>query len=152
MANGYFDNFWSQPNIQQAYAQQLNQPRFGYPQMYQPTNLMPQPQPPQTVGERLIFVQTLDDISKVQVPASASLWVMATNDNVIARVEADEMGLIKSRKFCSLTAIDPETFSKQSVQPQLNPNDYVTRAEYEELINSLKPKKPLKKEAVTVDE
>ena len=149
MANAYFDGLYNQPYMQQQYAMQQQQ-RMNYLPQYPMMNIPQQPQQQQQQqGERLIFVGTYDDISKVQVPAASSIWVMATNDNVIGRIETDEMGLIKSRKYCSLCPYNPE---QQQVSQQLNPNDYVTRAEYNELLNSLKPKKQSKKEEVKTDE
>lgn len=105
---------------------------YGFPAVNQP-NVMQQPQiqrPPQQSGPDWIMANTMQQVEQVQVAPGGKAWVMVQNEPVFALRTADNMGLVTT-DYYRFEKIDP---SAASPAPE-----YVTRAEFEEFVKSLKP-------------
>ena len=100
--------------------------RQQYPQYQQPMR-----QQSANDGATLIFVANVKDIDGVTVQPGQRVFAMAQNEPVLACREANAMGVVQTT-YCRLEPYEP-TAQKQ------NP-DYVTRAEFEELVRRIQGK------------
>lgn len=101
---------------------QLNQPFLPQP---------PQMQHPQAQsgGPDWIQVPTIKQVEQVQVPSGGKAWVMVQNEPVFALRTADNMGLVTT-DYYRFEKIDPASSAPAS--------DYITRAEFDQFVASLK--------------
>ena len=76
-----------------------------------------------------LYVPTAKDVQSVQVQPGQKAWVMVQNDCVFALRSADNMGIVTT-DFYRFEKIDAETANPQ--------NEYVTRKEWNEFLNSIK--------------
>ena len=76
-----------------------------------------------------LYVPTAKDVQSVQVQPGQKTWVMVQNDCVFALRSADNMGIVTT-DFYRFEKIDAETANPQ--------NEYVTRKEWTEFLNSIK--------------
>ena len=103
---------------------QINQPFL--PQAQQ----MQQPQA-QSGGPDWIQVPTIKQVEQVQVPTGGKAWVMVQNEPVFALRTADNMGLVTT-DYYRFEKIDPAVTSAAPAA------DYITRAEFDQFVASLK--------------
>lgn len=99
--------------------------RQQYPQYPQPMRQQP------ADGATLIFVANVKDIDGVTVQPGQRVFAMAQNEPVLACREANAMGVVQTT-YCRLEPYEP-TAPKQNT-------DYVTRAEFEELVRRIQGK------------
>lgn len=87
-------------------------------------------------------VNTIKQVEQIQVHPGGKMLVLVANEPVIAMRMADNMGLTTT-DYYKIAKFDPESSSNQK------DNDYVTRAEFQQFIDSLKvSKKSVKKEEI----
>lgn len=104
------------------------QSSMSQPFMQQPQQ---QPQQSQTGGPDWIQVPTIKQVEQVQVPTGGKAWVMVQNEPVFAFRTANDMGLVTT-DYYRFEKIDPAvTIPSPSA-------DYITRAEFEQFVASLK--------------
>lgn len=102
----------------------------GYPQQPQ--------QNQQQSGPGWVMAPTIRDVDHVSVAPGGQAWVMVQNEPVFALRTADKMGLITT---------DYYRFEKYNPDAGAAPaQDYVTRAEFEQFVQSLTQTAPQKKE------
>ena len=90
-----------------------------------------QPQQSQAGGPDWIQVPTIKQVEQVQVPTGGKAWVMVQNEPVFALRTADNMGLVTT-DYYRFEKIDP------AVTTPAPSADYITRAEFEQFVSSLK--------------
>lgn len=113
---------------------------YGFPSVFnqQPNVMQPNTQPnvmqrpPQQSGPDWIMANTMQQVEQVQVAPGGKAWVMVQNEPVFALRTADNMGLVTT-DYYRFEKIDPATAAPAT--------EYVTRAEFEQFVQSLKPAK-----------
>lgn len=112
---------------------------YGFPSVFNQPNVMQpnmQPnvmqRPPQQSGPDWIMANSIQQVEQVQVAPGAKAWVMVQNEPVFALRTADNMGLVTT-DYYRFEKIDPTTATPAT--------EYVTRAEFEQFVQSLKPAK-----------
>ena len=101
---------------------------------------MQQASPAQQGGPDWIQVPELKQVEQVQVQPGGKSWVMVQNEPVFALRVADQMGLVTT-SYYRFAKIEPTAMTVGAT-----PQDFVTRSEFEQLVQSLsvptdKPKK-----------
>lgn len=106
---------------------------FPTPQTVQQMQQMQQmsPQPPQDNMPVVMQVPTIKQVEQAPVQPGGRVLVMVANEPVIAMRTADNMG-ITSTDYYHIERFDPD-----SIAP-VTPNEYVTRAEFQQFVDSLK--------------
>lgn len=106
---------------------------FNSQPMNLPTNMQNTPQQAQSVPQSTshsnmdwIRVNTMEDVERVTVQPNSKAWIMLANEPVFVLKTADGMGL---------TTTDAYRFEKVSGDKK---PEYVTREEFNNLINSIK--------------
>lgn len=84
---------------------------------------------PQANSSPWLYVPAIKDIQSVQVQPGQKAWVMVQNDCVFALRSADNMGIVTTDFYRF------EKMDKEAASPQ---DEYVTRKEWNEFLNSLK--------------
>lgn len=117
--------------------QMPQQPGFpGQQSPFQPTGMnLHQPQQQaatQQTGPDWIPVTDIKQVEQVQVVPGGKAWVMLQNEPVFALRVADQMGLVTT-SYYRFEKIDPEAVSAPAQS-----SEYVTRAEFQQFINSLR--------------
>jgi hypothetical protein len=102
---------------------------YGYPPPTTPTYQQPQT-PAQTSDPGWIMAQTVKQVEQISVQPGQKAWVMVQNEPIFALRAADQMGLITT-SYYRFEKIEPG-------EPASEPGQYVTRAEFEEFVKSLK--------------
>lgn len=117
-----------------------NYPPYVGQQPYAPNNFPMQNMPPvPSMGPELVTVQTVVQVEQVGLQPGQRKIVMVQNEPVIASRYADNMGLVAT-EYYHLEKFDPAAAAPPAVE-------YVTRKEFTEFVESLKPaKKAAKKE------
>lgn len=111
------------------YYPQFNPQNFG-----QPIQNVMTPQPTQMnmqTGIEVVPVTTIQQVEQVGLQPGQRKMVMVQNEPVIAARYADNMGLVTT-EYYRLEKFTPGV----PAQPQMN--DYVTRQEFNEFVDSLK--------------
>lgn len=135
-------------------AQMAQQPSFpGQQSPFQPMGMnLPQPQQQaatQQAGPDWIPVTDIKQVEQVQVAPGGKAWVMLQNEPVFALRVADQMGLVTT-SYYRFEKIDPAAVSAPA-----SSQDFVTRAEFQQFVASLRAPiaepqvAPVEKEAVT---
>ena len=112
------------------------------PYGYQPMQFGQYQQPTQQTGPELVTVQTMGQVEQIGVQPGQRKIVMVQNEPVIAARFADQMGLVTT-EYYQLNKFDPAAAAAQPTQ------EYVTRAEFEQFVASIKAPARTKKEAAT---
>ena len=107
---------------------------FSQPPISQPAQTAQSPQS----GPDWLQVPTVKHVEQVSVQPGGKAWVMVQNEPVFALRVADQMGLVTT-DYYRFEKIDPAVSAPAQ--------DYVTRAEFEQFVDSLKPAEPKKEEA-----
>lgn len=90
-----------------------------------------------------IPVPNVKQVEQVSVQPGAKAWVMVQNEPIFALRSADNMGLITT-DYYRFEKIDPSVMATTTTSP-----DYVTRAEFQQFVESLRTESQLTtKEAI----
>lgn len=118
-----------------------NYPQYvGQPPYSQGSFSMQNIPPVPPTGPELVTVQTVGQVEQVGLQPGQRKIVMVQNEPVIAARSADNMGLV-STEYYHLEKFDP------TVSASAPAAEYITRKEFNEFVESLKPtKKATKKE------
>jgi hypothetical protein len=108
---------------------------YGYPPPTVPAMASYQPasQPQPQTGLDWIMAQTVKQVEQVSVQPGQKAWVMVQNEPIFALRTADQMGLVTTSYY---------RFEKyEPGEPVAEPEQYVTRREFEEFVKSVKEAK-----------
>lgn len=117
------------------YTFQFNQPQqFGQQAPFQPMGMnLPQPQQQAASGAPVVLqVATIKQVEQAQVQPGGKALVLVANEPVIAMRTADNMGLTTT-DYYRIEKFDPD--AQVAAGPA---GDYVTRAEFQQFVNSLR--------------
>lgn len=120
--------------------QQLDQMRYNRPQYAQ--QYSPQPQPP---AQNVSWIQVagIDGAKNQIVQPGNTAWMMDNNAPYFYVKSVDGMGSATLKAF-RFEEASPETLDVPKTQTQ--PQDYVTRSEFDALVNELRGQKEVKAE------
>lgn len=105
--------------------------RPQWPGAYQqPNQQTPMPTQPAQSGPDWIMSPSIKQVEQVSVQPGQKAWIMVQNAPVFALRTADNMGLVTT-DYYRFEKFNPN----DSVEPS---NDYVTRKEFEDFVESLK--------------
>lgn len=117
-----------------------NYPPYTPQQPYANTSFSMPNMPVPPTGPELVTVQTVAQVEQVGLQPGQRKIVMVQNEPVIAARSADNMGLV-STEYYHLEKFDP------TAAVSVPAVEYITRKEFDEFVESLKPtKKATKKE------
>ena len=102
---------------------------FNYPYYPMQYGMPQEPQKPAQSGPDWIQVSSVQQVEQVPVQPDAKAWVMVQNEPVFALRSADQVGLITTSYY---------RFEKYNPTESKPTPEYVTRAEFEQFVASLK--------------
>ena len=109
---------------------------YAQPHGPQPS-VQPPDEPPVQEAVPWIYVPNAKDIYQVTVQPGHTVWVMSQNEPVFAVRTADSKGKAETEMF-RFEAFDPDAVQLTNQPPQVDVTQFVTRAEFNELVRRLK--------------